>query len=608
MTTTSKRTTRNDLSRASTRRLVEDVLDGLDVAERAYHHLNFNLPLVADLVWRVRRSAQPGERVLVIGGSTLLAETLNRLEYELVLWQFPETHLTEGIKPLVLRHISPETLAQFEPDQERYQVIVVPLVLESLQGEPEPFLRKLRRQLAPSGTLIAATGNQTRLDHRLAALMGKSFTSTGEAAALSLSWPAIAKVRELHAEQLASISRAAGFLTRRLDYVVGDRAFLEMEPLNLQDYALRKVRSAITSAVPGTRDVIVAELSPRAGDDIPIKSRTESPRVSVFVSVSQGGDGLRQALSALLNQTFPADRLEIVVLHDGSKADVHTIVSDAQGTTEITLRETVLPTTESPMTRNLAMAETDSDISAHMDDLCRPPEDWIDSALAWFDADTGTGTGPVFLRDGSESRFLEVPGSRPDPDDKGMSPQAIFPIVNVFYRTGVAQAVGGFDHSFSQNGGEPSLGWDTELAWRLHRSGWRARFREEVYQLRLYPPDTSRNEWVRKQIRSAEQLPAFVARVPEFGRASLVSGVFASKETMYFDFAAAGIVLAAAGRRWPLLLLCLPYLATLNPRVDIWPPSNWRGSVRTVSRITMRQAVWLVGFIRGSIKARRLVL
>lgn len=587
---------------------VEGVLDELEVTERAFHHLNHTLPLIADLVRRARRCAGPGDRVLLIGGSTLIAESLTRLGFQLEVWQFPQAYLTDGAKPLVTRSISVEDLDDLVVGEERYQLIIAPLVIESLHGSAEAFLRKLRSMLDAEGRLLIATANQSRLDTRLSAFLGRPIKPRAEESAVSLSWPALAAVREYHAKELGTIARGAGFHVRESDYVVAERAFLEMEPLNAYDYARRKLRGFAMHSLPTYRDVLVVELGTRVGEGVPLKTRLDEPFVSVFVSVHHGGEMLRDTLRALLHQTYRNDLYEIVVLHDASHHDTHSIVAEFAEQGEVPVRALDLPHADGPESRNLAMAGSRSDISAHTDDACYLPDDWIQAAVSWFDKDTVAVTGPVFLKGGSEGRHLSVPGTRPDPDEKGVCPQNVFPISNVFYRTPIVVAAGGFDRHFSHNGGPPDFGWDTELAWRLQRSGWKARFREEVYQFRLFAGNNARFNWIGSEMRRASELPALIAAAPEYGDKTLAAGAFASKQTMYFDWALAGLALAAARREWPWLLTSVPWLALISHHVDIWPPTRWPSSAKSMGKLTGRQLVWLTGFVRGSIKAKKVVL
>lgn len=402
-----------------------------------------------------------------------------------------------------------------------------------------------------------------------------------------------------------TLAREAGYRVERSSYEVAWQPFLHMELLNLSEYGLRKLRQAVSSAVGPLRDVTVAELSLRYADRAPIRS--EEPTVSVFVSATRGGDHLRQTLDALARQTYNRELYEVVVLHDGELPDV-SIAMSMLAEEGISVREIVSASGDGPTRRNAAMANGGRDISAHTDDSCVPPPDWIEAAVRWLDKETAVVTGPVFPLPGSQPRYLDVPGVRPDPGDKGVWSEVIYPASNVFYRTAVALASGGFDTGFGSNGSGPSVGWDTELAWRIQRSGWRGRFCEEVHQFRMFEPTADRAALLRDQARRASELPQLAAKAPEFASESFSSGIFASKQTMYFDLALAAGVAALARGNWKYLLLALPWLGEVNPRIDMWPPSAWRGSAITAGKIAVRQIAWLSGFVRGSVKARRLVL
>ncbi len=591
--------------RADIHRFAEDVLDDLEVVERAYHHLNFSMPLTTDLLRRAKYAARPGDRVLLIGGTTLLAEGLVRLGFELDIWQFSGSYLTDAMQARVYRRIGASDLDAMSAVERRYDLMIAPLVIEALAA-PEEFLRGLRRSVAPGGRLLLATANQSRLDVRLAALRGKPFMPRADAETLSLSWPALRTVRHYHRDEVRAISQLAGFDVRACTYVASERAFLEMEPLNLQDYAARKVRQSVMRGVPSLRDVLVLELSGRVGDDLPLKTATDHLTVSVVVAVRHGGERLRQLLATLTAQTYERSLYELIVLHDGSRVDTAALIAESAENAGCHVRALVVTPAEGPDARNRAMAEARGDITAHTEDGCDLPEDWIQAAVAWFDGDTAVVAGPVFGAAGSEARHFAVPCSRPDPDEKGICSRMMFPITNVFYRTAVVLAAGGFGDV--PGAGEGSLGWDTALAWQLHGSGWRIRFRDEVYQFRLFSPEAAGSRGLRRQFHRAAQVPALMARVPEYRRRTLVGGIFASKQSMYFDLSLAGAGLALAQRRRAWLLLAVPWLAAISQRVDLWPVRNWPESMRTVARIGVRQAVWLAGFVRGSIKARRPVL
>ncbi|MBI5285481.1 MAG: glycosyltransferase [Chloroflexi bacterium] len=596
------------LNAGGAERLVTDVLDSLEIAERAYHHLSFGAPLVTDLVRRARACAAPGDRVLLIGGSTLLIESLACLDYEFDVWHLPGTYLTEHAKRFVSRSIRLDSLPTARPEGDAYRLIIMPLLIEGFDtAAATDVMRALRGMLTHDGRALIATANQSRLDLRLAAIGGRPFMPDVEADAISLGWPSVRTMRVYHRDELITLSREAGMATRRCDSVTAQRPFMEMELLNVFAYAARKAAQLVKQAIPATRDVLVLECSPRVAYGIEVKTREDKPTVSVIVSAHLGGDRLNATLDSLVRQTYPADQYEIVVLDDGTATGTADVVADVALRAACSVRR-VDVSDRGPHARNLAMADAPSDISAHTEDTCVLPEDWIESAVAWFDADTAVVSGPVFASDGSASRSLEVAATRPDPDEKAPPSEVMFPITNVFYRTAVALAAGGFDHAFAGRAGDPVLGWDAELAWRLRRLGWQARFREEVYQFRFFPPSAPGSGWARGHLRQAYELPQLMARVPEYAQRTLISRVFASRQTMYFDLAVAGGLFAVLRRRRVAVLLAVPWLGSVSSRVDMWPARNWPASARNVLGIAARQAVWLAGFIAGSMKARRIVL
>jgi hypothetical protein len=109
-------------------------------------------------------------------------------------------------------------------------------------------------------------------------------------------------------------------------------------------------------------------------------------------------------------------------------------------------------------------------------------------------------------------------------------------------------------------------------------------------------------------MKNASELPHLYAAIPELAKTTLTAGVFASRSTMYFDLMLAGTAIAASRGRWPWLLLSMPWLAYLSKRLDFWPPQEWKQSVRMTAKMGLLHLVWLIGFLKGSIKTRRPVL
>lgn len=592
------------VSRATVARLADEILDQLPLTDRVYHHLDYSRPLVVELAARVGAAHPPPARVLVIGSDSLLAQTLIELGYEMELWAFPEGHLIDELLDRVRQTVTPRQLAQ-EPlpwSGQPYDAVILPLVLESVPGDPIPLLRKLRGILRPNGSLILATTNVGRLDLRLRSFLGMSTTAAYPSFHVSLSFPPLPRLRYFHRDDLHALVRRAGWQVRASDYVIAHAACSTIDPFPPGQYAMLQAGHGLQRLIPATRHAIVLDLSPRVGDRGPTDGVEESePRVSAVLAVTHGGELLRQALTALVEQDYPTERYEIIVLHDGQSPENLAVIREVSESSAVPVREIVRPIPEGPAARNAAMEAATGDLCAHTDDGCRLPLGWIRTAALAFGESTGVLTGPVIGLNDSYPDFLVLPGSR-----LGWDPHEIYPIFNVIYRREPALASGGFD--VGANGrNPPPLGWDTELAWRLQRMGWEGRFMKELFLYRGYGPP-GRLVWMKSEWQLAGDLPRAVARIPELRQRHLKARWFAGTRTLGFDLFLAGLALAAFRRQRGFLLLALPWIGCYAKFMDLWPIGRWPSSARLFAAIGTRHVIWLGGLIRGSIKARRLVL
>lgn len=100
------------------------------------------------------------------------------------------------------------------------------------------------------------------------------------------------------------------------------------------------------------------------------------PMVSVIIPVKDGGELLQTCVQALLDQDYPRDRYEVLVVDNGSAVS-------PKATLPTDRRVTVLadPVPGSYHARNTALAVAKGDILAFTDGDCLPAPDWI-SAVA----------------------------------------------------------------------------------------------------------------------------------------------------------------------------------------------------------------------------------
>jgi hypothetical protein len=576
-------------------RFLEDVLDELQITDREYHHLNLSIPLSASIVDSALRTVRSGERVLLVGGTTLLARALMRLDVDLEIWRFPQSHLVAGTESRVTSDVTPHSLADMDIQAGNYSLVILPFVVESVSSDVANFLRRMRASLAPGGRIVIATRNQARMGTRIAAMLGRPFATKSPAGPFSLSWPNLPIYREYHGSELIAATRRAGLQAEQCQYIDASRLFLELEPMPIEAYVAKKVAGAVRRLAPSMRDTLLLELSSRPGDDGPLPA---TPDVSVVLGAVSGGNALRNVLNALKEQTYPADRYEIVVLHDG-REDVRTVVAEALANSPVAVRELVGDAVDGAPDRNRALQDVRAPIVGHTDDSALLPRDWIEAAVMRFDDDTAVVSGPVFAGPDSHPKYFDVPGTRPDPAERERWRIDLFPIVNVFYRTSAVRAGGGFNPRVG------TVAWPPDLAWRMERAGWRSRFCETLSIASVFrgPERFSPLD----EVRRASDLPRLYARVPEL-RTELVGGLFASRQTMYADVLLAGAALAVSRRNPKWLVAAVPWLAQVSRRFGLWPPRKWIPSSRVITKMGVLHILWLAGLVVGSIRVRKVIL
>src|SRR5581483_10431909 len=249
------------------------------------------------------------------------------------------------------------------------------------------------------------------------------------------------------------------------------------------EYTLGQVAQGVMRVWPGARQAVLLELSPRldGGDDG--VGDTGYPSVSAVLAVRRGGEALREALAQLVQQDYPGDRYEVLVLLDGRRGGDEQIIRAIADQTNVPVRTIVADPPEGPAARNAAMRAATGAICAHTDDGCRIPNGWVRSIGAAFDETTSMLTGPVIEIRGSHPDFMVLPGTR-----LGWPEHELYPVFNVAYRRGLALAAGGFDESAVDGRARLPFAWDAELASRLRQLDWNGRYVKDMFLYRRYPP------------------------------------------------------------------------------------------------------------------------
>jgi hypothetical protein len=265
------------------RALVGRVLDGMAITEMVYHGHAHTRPLVEDLLFRLMNHVDAGTpaRVLLVGGNSLLAETIAAAGYDLHHWRFGENVFTDDVEARLRGRLTPPMFGAgcLPLGEERFDALVLPLVFEHVPEGPAAVLRALAPFLKRDGVIVGATQNLGGFSARLRVLRGKPFMPEAHEAGTRVSFdlPLLPARRYYLPAEVEAAARAAGLHPRDWAYSVGRTPFSLADWLWVKDYVKVKVRQALMQAVPSLRGYIVftlgrATAEDRRCDDVPAGS------------------------------------------------------------------------------------------------------------------------------------------------------------------------------------------------------------------------------------------------------------------------------------------------------------------------------------------------
>ncbi|MEZ5320115.1 MAG: glycosyltransferase [Vicinamibacterales bacterium] len=189
------------------------------------------------------------------------------------------------------------------------------------------------------------------------------------------------------------------------------------------------------------------------------------PFVSVIIPVFNDARRLRGCLDALEQQTYPADRYEVVVVDNGSTDRPESVV--AAHAHAVCVRE---PRPGSYAARNAGLARAKGEVLAFTDADARPEPGWLEHGVRRLGALEGDGMVGgrlecVFDRQGTPNfaeRFDAVTYLR---QQHYVERQHFAATANMFATRAVFDRVGGFRADLFSSG-------DAEWGTRVHRAGF----------------------------------------------------------------------------------------------------------------------------------------
>lgn len=295
-----------------------------------------------------------------------------------------------------------------------------------------------------------------------------------------------------------------------------------------------------------------------------------------------------RTLHALAEQET-GEHYEVIVVDDGSDDATPAIAGDFGQPVRV-----IRQAAEGPAAaRNVGVEAASGYVLAFTDADCVPASAWLASGL-----DALQGVALV------QGAVHPDPRASPGPFDRTLrinSETGLYELANLFLRREWFERVGGLEAWLDQDLGK-ELAEDVWLGWRIRRAGGKTVFcPEAVVYHEVFRRGARGFIAERRRLRN---FPAIVRKVPELRRHAFFGRLFLSARTASFDAAVAGGVAALVLRSRTPLLLAAPYFRFATHRVKPWRP----GGLRVAAVRTAADAVGLVELVRGSARARSLVL
>ncbi|MDQ6879986.1 MAG: glycosyltransferase family 2 protein [Candidatus Dormibacteraeota bacterium] len=294
-----------------------------------------------------------------------------------------------------------------------------------------------------------------------------------------------------------------------------------------------------------TETAVFALMPPALGDSV---SHSELPTVSIVVPTYNRAGVLPYLFQALAEQTYPAGRIELIVVDNSSSDETPAVVQGWRAVLPFPLHFYRKENKGPAASRNYGASRAIGTIIAFTDSDCIPHVNWLRNAVRGFqNEDVGLVCGPFVLRprEGEGAVTGQVEGVTRD--------TGLYPTANLIVARRTFHLVGGFDERYGlYPWGGLVAGEDTDFAWRVKRTGLEARFLDNVIVGHQATRASAQSLLLKPVI--LQIFPRLLRTIPELRRTALWHRLFLSKVHMYFYLACLGIALAIAmGSAFPLL-------------------------------------------------------
>jgi glycosyltransferase involved in cell wall biosynthesis len=316
------------------------------------------------------------------------------------------------------------------------------------------------------------------------------------------------------------------------------------------------------------------------------------PEISVVVPSHDRTLRLRWLLDALEHQTLPYDRWEVIVGHDSSAPDTERLLSEHRLAELGVLRHvTLAPGTAPPgRNRNAAWRLAKAPVIAFTDDDCRPPDHWLETALAVARRHPGAIVQGVTLPDPDEFVITKhAPHTHTQHIENPPRPWA--EACNIVYPRSVLEACDGFPEDMY-------VGEDTALAETARALGVPYRGARDWVTWHAVEDVTTFKKM--RQSWRWQGLPLLIRRHPRI-RHEFVLGMFWKHTHLWAIVATAGVWGMKRSRL--AALLTIPYVVHAMPQRGESPRPRFRSTLELPGRYAI-DVVEIAAQVRGSVKHR----
>jgi len=203
----------------------------------------------------------------------------------------------------------------------------------------------------------------------------------------------------------------------------------------------------------------------------------QTPKASIVIPAFNAAPTIEKAILACLAQSYPKDKLEIIVVDDGSSDNTAEIIK--RHPVKYIFQENSGPA----KARNTGWKSSAGDVVCFTDADCQPEKEWVLKLVGKFtDEEIAAVAGSYGIVNSNSlkagciheeiiQRHLKMPEFI-----------RVFGSYNVAMRRDILEKLGGFEEGFPQASGE-----DNDLSYRILQHGFKIYFAKDVLVYHYYP-------------------------------------------------------------------------------------------------------------------------